>query len=155
MAIPELRCTAPRCTASAKPKNSSASASLRSAAPDVDAGKQKQPDDVDEVPVPSREFKSEMLRRFELSGHGAEQANGEKDRADDDMGAVKSGRHEEGGAVDVAGIVERRMPIFPRLHAGEAQPQGDGEHQAPNQPLTIVFQQRVVCPGYRCARGEQ
>src|SRR5262249_56407691 len=63
---------------------------VRTAAPHIDAGKQKQPHDVDEVPVPGSELKSQMLRRFELSGDGTEQADDEKDRADDHMGAVES-----------------------------------------------------------------
>src|SRR5690348_13483165 len=110
-------------------------ARLRTTAPDVDAGKQEQPHHVDEVPIPGGEFESEMLRRLELSGDGAEQTHDQKDRADDDVSAVESGRHEERGAIDVARIVECGMAIFPRLHAGEAQPQEYGERQAPDQPL--------------------
>src|SRR5690242_14717360 len=122
-------------------------ARLRAAAPDINAGEQKQPHDVDEVPVPSGEFKSEMLRGLELSRYGAKQANDEKDRADDHMGAMESSRHEESRAVDTARKMEHCVHVFPRLHAGEAQPQGDGERQAPDQPLAIVFQQRVMRPG--------
>src|ERR1700720_2284867 len=133
----------------------SLSTRLRAAAPDINAGEQKQPHDVDEVPVPGREFKSEMLGRLELSCYGAEQADDQKDGADDYMGTVKPGRHEESGAIDVARIVEHRVLVFPRLHAGEAQPQGDGERQPPHQSLAIVFQERVVRPGYRRTRGEQ
>src|SRR5689334_5804166 len=96
----------PRSALSGKPKYSNASAGLGTAAPHIDAGEQKQPHDVDEVPIPSREFKPEMLRRLELSCHGAQQADDEKDRADDHMGAVESGRHEKRGAIDVARIVE-------------------------------------------------
>ena len=66
---------------------------LRTGAPDIDAGEQKQPHHVDEVPVPGGEFKSEMLRRLELSSDSAEQTNDQKDRTDDHMGAVESGRH--------------------------------------------------------------
>src|SRR4029077_19196513 len=97
----------------------SLSTRLRAAAPDINAGEQKQPHDIDEVPVPGREFKSEMLRRLELSRYGAEQADKEKEGADDHMGAVESGRHEKSGAVDIARIVEHRVHVFPRLHAGE------------------------------------
>src|SRR5215472_1811912 len=125
---------------------------MRTAAPNVDAGKQKQPHHVDEVPVPRREFKSEMLGRLELSSDGAEQTNNQEDRPDDHMSAMKARGHEKRGAVDAAGIVERRMPIFPRLHAGESDPQGDSKRQAPDQPLAIVVQQRVMRPGYRRTR---
>ena len=45
---------------------------VRAGTPDIDAGKQEEPDDVDEVPIPGGEFKSEMLRRLEVTGQGAE-----------------------------------------------------------------------------------
>ena len=45
------------------------------------------------------------------------QADGQEDRADDDVGAVKIRRHEEGGAIDVARIMERGVGVFPGLQA--------------------------------------
>src|SRR5580700_12298341 len=92
------------------------------AAPDVDAGEQEQPHHVDEMPVPGAELEAEMLRRGELSGHGAEQADDQEGRADDDMRAMEAGRHEERGTVHVARKMERGVGIFPALHAGEGQP---------------------------------
>src|SRR5687768_6278608 len=73
------------------------------AAPDVDADEQEQPDDVDEVPVPSGRLEAEMLLRLEMALIGADQADDQEDRADDHMGAVEAGRHEEGRGVDIVG----------------------------------------------------
>src|SRR5215203_5999866 len=66
------------------------------AAPDVDGDEQEQPDDVDEMPVPGRCFKTEMLARREVAFVGTVQADGQENGADDDVEAVESGRHEEG-----------------------------------------------------------
>src|SRR3984893_4788075 len=125
------------------------------AAPDVDAGEQEQPHHVDEMPVPGAELEAEMLRRRELAGYGAEQADDQEGRADDDMGAMEAGRHEERGAIHVAGKVERGVGIFPGLHAGESETERDGEHQTPDQALAVVLQERVMRPGDRGARREQ
>src|ERR1700688_1766704 len=108
------------------------------AAPDVDAGEQEQPHHVDEVPVPRREFEAEMLRGSELTGIGTDQAHDQEDRADDDVEAVEAGRHEEGGAVDVAGIMERRMAVFEGLDAGEGNAECDGEYQAELEALAVA-----------------
>ena len=43
-------------------------------APDIYAGEQKQPYDVDEVPVPGGEFEAEMLGRREVAFQSADQA---------------------------------------------------------------------------------
>src|SRR5215813_15337151 len=77
--------------------------------PYINARKQKDPDDVDEVPVPGGELEAKMLRRREMSKIGTKQAHDQEDRADDDMSAVKAGRHEESGAVDVAAEIEPGM----------------------------------------------
>src|SRR3981081_2495586 len=87
--------------------------------PDVDAGEQEQPDHVDEMPVPGGELEAEMLLRAELPGKRARQTHREEDRADDDMRAVKPGRHEERGAVDVALEGEMRVAVLVGLNAGE------------------------------------
>src|SRR5262249_44424431 len=68
-------------------------------AQDIDAGKQEQPNHVDEVPVPGAELEAEMLLGREVSELGADQADDQERRADDHMRAVEAGRHEEGGAV--------------------------------------------------------
>src|SRR5271168_4860720 len=123
--------------------------------PDIDAGEQEQPHHVDEMPVPGREFEAQMLLRRKLAELGAEQADDQEYRADDDMRAVEAGRHEKGGAVDRIRKGERRMIIFPTLNAGEAEAENNGQRQSDLQTLTVVVQQRVMRPGDRRAGGEQ
>src|SRR5690349_14876665 len=122
MAVPALWCTAPQCRASGKPKYSTASAGVGTAAPDIDAGEQEQPHHVDEVPVPGREFEAEMLLRREMPKIDADQAHDEECRPDDDVETVESGRHEEGRAIDVAAEVEGRMAVLVSLHTREREP---------------------------------
>src|SRR5205809_7086917 len=88
-------------------------------APDIDAGEQEQPHHVDEMPIPGGELEAEMLPWGELTEKGAQQAHRKKDRADDHMGAVEAGRHEEGCAVDVALEGEMRVAVLVGLDAGE------------------------------------
>src|SRR5262245_48322397 len=54
-------------------------------APDIDADEQEQPDHVDEVPVPGREFEAEMLGRGEVAAIGADQADNQEDGPDQHM----------------------------------------------------------------------
>src|SRR6516162_9535257 len=98
---------------------------LRAGAPDINAGEQKQPDDVDEVPIPGGELEAEMLGRRELPGQRAPEANDQEDRPDDDMCAVEAGRHEESRPIDIAAVAERCVVVFERLHRGEREAQKD------------------------------
>src|SRR4051812_730880 len=75
------------------------------AAPDVDADEQEQPHHIDEMPIPGGRLEPEMLLRPEMAFVGADQADGEKDGADDDVRAVEARRHEEGRGVDILGEV--------------------------------------------------
>src|SRR6266545_5378601 len=97
--------------------------------PHINAGKQEDPDDVNEMPVPSGELEAEMLRRREMSEIGTKQAHDQKRRADDDVRAMEAGGHEESGAVDVATEVEPRVAVFVGLHAGECQTKHDRQDQ--------------------------
>src|ERR1044071_710756 len=124
-------------------------------APDVYAGEQEQPDHVDEMPIPGGKFEAEVLLWSEMPRHGAEQTNDQEDRTDDDVGPVKSGCHEESGAVDVAAEMEGRVRVFESLHAGKGQPQQDWEDETPFQALPVVLQQGVVRPGHGRSRREQ
>src|ERR1700712_4604253 len=94
---------------------------LRAAAPHVDAGEQEQPHHVDEMPVPGAELEAEMLGWREVAEIDADEAYDQEGRADDDMRAVEAGRHEEGRAIDVTAVVERRVHVFEALHAGKQQ----------------------------------
>src|ERR1700736_4456004 len=86
-------------------------------APHIDAGEQEQPDHVDEVPVPGGELETEMLGRSEMAEIGADQANDQEGRADDHMRAVKAGRHEDSGAIDVAAEMKRGVAVLVGLDA--------------------------------------
>src|SRR5712692_10788360 len=123
--------------------------------PHIDAGEQEQPDHVDEMPVPGGKLEAEMLGRGEVSEKSADQANDQERRADDHVRTVEAGRHEEGGAVDIAAEIEARVAVLVGLHAGEREAGRDGQDQAPFEPLTVVLQQRMVGPGYGGAGGEQ
>src|SRR5262245_60820177 len=127
----------------------------RARSPDIYTGEEKQPYHVNEVPVPGCEFETEMLFRSEVAGHRTREANDQEDRTDDHVGAVEARRHEESGAINVAAEVEVRVRVLVGLHAGEGQAQEDREDKAPLQSLTVVFKERVVCPGDCCARSQE
>src|SRR5215204_2145464 len=128
---------------------------VRAGAPDIDAGEQEQPHHIDEVPVPGGEFEAEMLRRREMAEIGTDQADDQERGADDDMEAMEPGRHEKGGAVDIAAKMEGRVAVLVSLHRSKGEPERDGANEAPLQALTIVLQQRVVRPGHRRTGGQQ
>src|SRR3954447_20355308 len=113
----------------AKPRSPSPVDRRAPAAPDVDRGEQEQPHDVDEMPVPGGSLEPEMLLWREVALGGAQQADAEEDRADDHVEAVEPGRHEEGGAIDIAFEGERRVGIFVSLDAGEQQAEQDRQQQ--------------------------
>src|SRR5229473_2441708 len=115
----------------------------RTVTPYIYAGEQEEPHDVNEVPVPGGKFKAQMLLGRELPGQGTNEAHDQKNRPDDDVGAVESCRHEEGSAVDMAGIVERRVHVFVSLNAGEREAERDRKNEAPSEAITIVVQQCV------------
>src|SRR6185437_8200401 len=123
-------------------------------APDVDASEEEQPHDVNEVPIPSGELEAEVLLWREVSPERAYQTHDQEDRADDDMGAVEAGRHEESRAVDIAAVVEGGLRILIALHASEGQAERNGQDQAPLEALAIAFEERVMRPGNRGARGK-
>ncbi len=80
-------------------------------------------------------LEAEMLLGREVSGIGAQQADQQEDRADQHVEAVEAGRHEEGGAIDVAGEAERGVAVFVGLHAGERSAEQDSDDQRlPDRP---------------------
>ena len=83
----------------------------------------------------------------EVALHGAQQADEQEDRADQDVETVEAGRHEEGRAVDRVLEGERSVGIFVGLDAGEQDAEQDGQRQAVDEALAVVVQQRVVRPG--------
>src|SRR5882757_3779682 len=118
-----------------------ASGGVCASAPDIDTGEQEQPDHVDEVPVPGGELETEMLLWRELALVDADQAHGQEDRADDHMYAMEAGRHEEGGAVNVAFEGKRGVAVFIGLHAGEGDAEQDREDQALLHAFAVVVQE--------------
>ena len=67
---------------------------------------QEQPDHVDEVPIPSRSLKADVLVGLELVFHGAEAADDEENRS-----------HENVEAMEAGGEIERRGMPSVRLNA--------------------------------------
>src|SRR5947207_5216064 len=91
----------------------------RARAPHIDASEQEQPHHVDEMPIPGGELEPEMLRRREVAEIGADQADDQENRSDDDMRAMEAGSHEERSAINVAAEIETGMAVLICLHAGE------------------------------------
>src|SRR5262245_30154731 len=123
--------------------------------PNINARKEENPDDVDEMPVPGGKLKTEMLGGGEMSEIDTNQTHDQERRAYDHVGTVESGRHKEGGTVDVAAEVEPCVAVFVGLDAGKGQAKRDRQDQAPFQSLSIVLQERVVRPRHGRAGGEQ
>src|SRR6185312_16806074 len=97
--------------------------------PEVNAAEQEQPHDVDEMPVPGGELEPDVVARSELAEPGAQQAGRQENHADDDVRAVKAGRHEEGRAIDRVLEVERRVDVFVSLGEDEQHAERDPERQ--------------------------
>src|SRR5262249_34229191 len=110
-------------------------------APPVDADKQEQPDDVDEVPIPRGRLEPEVVVGLEISAPGPKQADDQDRRADDDVEAMKAGRHEEGRGIDAAAKAERSVAVFVGLHRGEADTEKDGQRQAAQQSAAVTLDQ--------------
>ena len=68
-------------------------ASTSVTASNINAGKEEQPNHVDEVPIPSCGLKSEVLLGLEMSRIGPEEAHRQEDSAHQHMEAVKASRH--------------------------------------------------------------
>src|SRR5262249_36803296 len=84
----------------------------RSGTPYVDAHEQKQPYHVDKVPVPGGRLEAEVLLGREVAGKRAQQADAEKQRANNYVRPVKAGRHEECCPVHMARVLEPGMAIL-------------------------------------------
>jgi len=108
------------------------------------------------VPVPGGGFETDVLFGREMALQHADQADGQEDRADDDVEAVEAGRHEERRAIDVAGKAEGGVAVFIGLEVGEQEAQEHGQDQAVLQVLAVVFMdQRMVGPGRGATRQQQ
>src|SRR3546814_20694285 len=114
---------------------------------DVCSSDLEQPDDIDEMPIPGSRFETEMLLGGEVAIVKALQADREDDGADDDVKAMKSGRHEKGRAVNGALEGERRMIIFKRLARAEHQAKPDRAPPAFLCALAFTVDPHLLRPG--------
>src|SRR3546814_9376947 len=96
------------------------------------------------MPIPGSRFETEMLLGGEIAIVKALQADREEDGADDDVKAMKSGRHEKGRAVNGALEGERRMIIFKRLDRAEHQAKPDRAPQAFLCAIAVTVDQRKI-----------
>src|SRR5271166_495813 len=151
----------PRWTPLSGPVIASAASACRSLnrgaprAPDIDAAEQEQPHNVDEVPVPGGELEAEMMARGHLAEEGAHEADREEDHPDDDVRAMKAGRHEECGAVNRVLEGERRVNVLVGLGDDEQGAEQDSHQEKVLEPLPVAFAQIVVGDVYRKARRHQ
>src|SRR5689334_8711006 len=97
--------------------------------PDVDAGEKEQPNHVDEMPIPGGELKPDVVSGREGPPIRAQETYKEENHADDDMRAVKAGRHEERRAVDRVLKAERRVDVLVGLGEHEQHAKGDANSQ--------------------------
>src|SRR5277367_1750097 len=123
--------------------------------PDVDAAEQEYPDDVDEMPIPGRELEADVMARRKLADPGPRQTDEQEDDADDDVGAVKSGGHEEGRAIDRVLEAERRVDVFVRLGEDEQNAKGDPEREEILEFLAVALTQLIMGDVDRKTRGQQ
>ena len=65
-------------------------------APDIDGDKEEEPDNVNEVPVPSSRFKPEMMILVEVIFLATQPADREEERPDKDVEAMEPCGHIEG-----------------------------------------------------------
>src|SRR5215813_9125550 len=116
--------------------------------PPINAHEQEKPDDVDEMPIPSRRLEAEVMVGFEMPGPRPKETNDQKGRPDDDVKTVEPGRHEKSRGVDAISEVERGVAVLPSLNRGEADAKEDGQRQSPQQSASVAFDQRMMRPGH-------
>jgi len=63
---------------------------------DVNESEQKEPNHINEVPVPRGRFEAEMLLRRKPAAHQTRPTYEQEDRSDEDMQTVKTRGQEEG-----------------------------------------------------------
>ena len=126
------------------------------AGPDIDGHEQEQPDNVNEVPVPSCRFETDVTLWGEVAPQRAHQADKQEDGANDDVEAVETGRHEEVRAIDVTVEGELRVAIFVSLEHGKDRTQSNRDDQTVHEVFAVVLMcNRVVRPSRRTPRAQQ
>ena len=114
--------------------------------PKIDRHEEEHPHHVNEVPVPSGKFEAQMLLWREVAIVDAQQANGEEDRADNDVEAMEARRHEEGRAVNITSKAEGGVGVFVSLNAGEADGENNGQPERLLYAVAIIVQQGMMRP---------
>src|ERR1700733_16141319 len=107
------------------------------------------------MPVPSGELESDVMLWGELAPIGAHETDKEEDHADDDVGAMKAGRHEEGRAVDRILKAEWRVDIFVTLGEDEQHAKRDPEREKGLEFPAIPLAQLIVGDIHRRTRGQE
>src|ERR1700722_2459291 len=107
------------------------------------------------MPVPGGELEPNVMLWSELAPEGAHETDKEEDHADNDMRAVKAGRHEESGAIDRILKAERRVDIFVTLGEHEQHAEGDAEREEDLELAAVALAQIVMGDIDRGARRQQ
>ena len=113
------------------------------AAPDIDGNKQEQPDNVNEMPVPGRSFKAEMLLGGEMPLQATPRADSKEQCPDNHMKAVEACCHEEDRRIDPVGKAERCMAVFNTLKDSKECPKCDCDRQT-DEIAAVILNQRMV-----------
>src|SRR3984885_12890588 len=79
------------------------------------------------MPIPGGELEPDVMVRGELAPVGAHETDKEEKNADDDVGAMKAGAHEEGGAIDRVLEAEWCVDVFVTLGEDEQHAKRDAE----------------------------
>src|SRR3954462_2376245 len=101
---------------------------------EVDRGEQRNPNNVDEMPVVRDDDRGGGLRRGELTHRGAGEQEDEGDQTTDDVKAVEAGRQVEHRAVGAAregGAVLDKGDVLVALTADEEGPHQEGDEVPP------------------------
>src|ERR1700693_3987708 len=106
------------------------------------------------MPVPGGELEPDVVLWGELAPEGADETDKEENHADDDVCAVKAGRHEESGAVDRILKGKWRVDIFVSLREHEQQAKGDPQGEEGLEFASVPFAQLVVSDIDRGARRQ-
>ena len=126
--------------------------------PDINRGKQEEPDNVHKVPVPGRSFEAGVLFRREVAAHRTQQTNSKEVGSDHNVQTVEHGRQDEVRAVDFTAFTEAKggVRILICLQQGEERTESNRNREAIDDVLTVVFMdQRVVRPCRCTTRAKQ
>ena len=129
-------------------------------APDIDSGKEEEPDNINEVPIPSSRFKADMFLRGEMPLLHAQIANEEEDRSDHNVETMETRGKEEGREEAVATegpvVMGEQFVIFEGLKTGEDQAKnGTNQKAVFNILAAFIMNKRVVRPSHGTARQKQ